>query len=92
MDLLFDLNILRFICALGIVLIGAWGVIFLTKRFRIFPSTQREGKYLHLMDMLPLDAQRRLAFVSCDQRVVLVLLSPKGDVMIALPSSAPQEK
>lgn len=91
MDFLLDFSLWRVIGALGIVLLAAWAVIFFLKRCTYFPSTKTEGKYLHLIDMLPFDAHHRLVLVSCDQQKVLILLSPKGEVMLLLPSTPAQE-
>lgn len=74
----------RFVAALVFVL-GMIGVIALLAR-RLVPGarTVNRGKKrrLALIEVLPLDAKRRLVLVRRDDTEHLIVLSPNGDVVV----------
>ncbi|WP_252509637.1 flagellar biosynthetic protein FliO [Thalassospira sp. TSL5-1] len=74
----------RFVAALVFVL-GLIGVIALLAR-RLIPGarTVNRGKKrrLALIEVLPLDAKRRLVLVRRDDTEHLIVLSPNGDVVV----------
>ncbi|PKR55949.1 FliO/MopB family protein [Thalassospira marina] len=74
----------RFIAALVFVLALIGVIALLARRFVPGARTVNRGKKrrLALIEVLPLDAKRRLVLVRRDDTEHLIVLSPNGDVVV----------
>ncbi len=82
-----NISWLRIFLAFTIVfgLIAAMGFILkhiAAKGLRMPGMAGREGKRLHIVESLALDARRRLVIVACDDGEHLLLLGPAQDIVV----------
>jgi flagellar protein FliO/FliZ len=66
-------------------LIALMGLVLKTIKMRGFalPGSMTNGRRLHLIESLPLDARRRLVIVRCDDAEHLIMLGVNEDIVIA---------
>ncbi|MGL5784447.1 MAG: flagellar biosynthetic protein FliO [Alphaproteobacteria bacterium] len=79
---------IRFILALGIVLVGLCLFAYLGKRVlnRQNFSQLKSGKNLRVLEEISLAQQRRLVLIGVNQDKVLLLLSARGDYIQVIPN------
>lgn len=88
-------NYLRFALALVFVLALILGLAGLARRYGFpgtAPAVARRARRLKLLEVLPLDAKRRLVLVRHDDRESLILLGASGETVLhdTPASSSPQ--
>jgi flagellar protein FliO/FliZ len=63
-----------------VLALGAfWGLNHVLQKWR---GHTRRGRYLKILETLPLDPKRRLVLVQCDTRVHLLLLGGATDLVV----------
>jgi flagellar protein FliO/FliZ len=77
------IDYLRFLAALvfvlGLIALLAWAA----RRWRLGTMPAGAARRLALVEVLPLDARRKLVLVRCDGREHLLLLGPDGNRVVA---------
>lgn len=77
-------GLVRMLGALVFVLVLMGGLAFILKRLGLPGVTPRLQckRRLQIVELLPLDARRRLALLQCDDEQHLVILGPSGETVI----------
>lgn len=77
---------LRFALALALVLALIGAAAYLARRFglggRVGPSGPKRGRRLAIVEVLPVDAKRRLVLIRRDEAEHLLLLGPSQDLVV----------
>lgn len=87
---------LKFIFALGFVIFLLLGLSFLAKKYGLMAKItlkrpKSDQKRLHITEILPIDAKRRLLLFRKDNKEYLVMLSTEKDLLLDQDMEIPPE-
>jgi hypothetical protein len=81
-DYFSDGDLLRMLVGLAVVVVLAWGVRFVLKELSWMRSGKNLGKMTRVLDVCPVEGERKILLFSCPFSQGMILISPKGDQVI----------
>ena len=81
-DYFSEADLLKAVMGLVVVFILAWGVRFVLREMVWMRSRKHFGKMTRVLDVCPVDGERKILLFSCPFSQGLILISPKGDQII----------